>query len=126
MLGFVGTANDVTDQKRGLSRTDTLLREVSHRSKNMLALILAMARLTARDAVDVKSHLKEFALRVAGLSASQDLIVAAVHCTPEKMAFIVRHTSGIVCTPMTSMPGLSAFAASAMPAIRPPPPMAAR
>ncbi|MGG6896592.1 MULTISPECIES: 3,4-dihydroxy-2-butanone-4-phosphate synthase [Rhizobium] len=29
-----------------------------------------------------------------------DLIVAAVHCTPDKMAFIVRHTSGIVCTPM--------------------------
>ena len=29
-----------------------------------------------------------------------DLIVAAVHCTPEKMGFIVRHTSGIVCTPM--------------------------
>ena len=27
-----------------------------------------------------------------------DLIVAAVHCTAEKMAFIVRHTSGIVCT----------------------------
>lgn len=30
-----------------------------------------------------------------------DLIVAAVHCTGEKMAFIVRHTSGIVCAPMT-------------------------
>lgn len=29
-----------------------------------------------------------------------DLIVAAVHCTPEKMAFIIRHTSGIVCAPM--------------------------
>ncbi len=29
-----------------------------------------------------------------------DLIVAAVHCTAEKMAFIVRHTSGIVCAPM--------------------------
>jgi 3,4-dihydroxy 2-butanone 4-phosphate synthase/GTP cyclohydrolase II len=29
-----------------------------------------------------------------------DLIVAAVHCTPEKMAFIVRHASGIVCAPM--------------------------
>jgi 3,4-dihydroxy 2-butanone 4-phosphate synthase/GTP cyclohydrolase II len=29
-----------------------------------------------------------------------DLIISAVHCTPEKMAFIVRHTSGIVCTPM--------------------------
>ncbi|WP_412057678.1 3,4-dihydroxy-2-butanone-4-phosphate synthase [Bartonella sp. DGB2] len=29
-----------------------------------------------------------------------DLIVAAVHCTSEKMAFIVRYTSGIVCAPM--------------------------
>ncbi|HET9535811.1 MAG TPA: 3,4-dihydroxy-2-butanone-4-phosphate synthase [Mesorhizobium sp.] len=29
-----------------------------------------------------------------------DLIIAAVHCTPEKMAFIVRYTSGIVCAPM--------------------------
>ncbi len=30
-----------------------------------------------------------------------DLIVAASHATTEKMAFIVRHTSGIVCAPMT-------------------------
>ncbi|MDZ7824359.1 MAG: 3,4-dihydroxy-2-butanone-4-phosphate synthase [Ahrensia sp.] len=31
-----------------------------------------------------------------------DLIVAAVHCTPEMMAMMVRHTSGIVCAPMTA------------------------
>ena len=31
-----------------------------------------------------------------------DLIVAASHCTAEKMAFIIRHTSGIVCAPLTS------------------------
>ena len=30
-----------------------------------------------------------------------DLIVAATHCTPEHMAMIIRHTSGIVCAPMT-------------------------
>jgi 3,4-dihydroxy 2-butanone 4-phosphate synthase/GTP cyclohydrolase II len=29
-----------------------------------------------------------------------DLIVAAVHATPEKIAFIVRHTAGIVCAPL--------------------------
>ena len=29
-----------------------------------------------------------------------DLIIAAAHATPEKMAFIIRHTSGIVCTPL--------------------------
>src|SRR5919205_2542201 len=31
-----------------------------------------------------------------------DLIVAASLCTAEKMAFIIRHTSGIVCAPLTS------------------------
>ncbi len=30
-----------------------------------------------------------------------DLIVSAQFCTPEKMAFIVRHTSGIVCAPIS-------------------------
>ena len=30
-----------------------------------------------------------------------DLIVAAVHATPEKLAFIIRNTSGIVCAPLT-------------------------
>src|SRR6201994_4543858 len=31
-----------------------------------------------------------------------DLFVAAAMCTPEKMAFIIRHTSGIVCAPLSS------------------------
>ncbi|WP_292529172.1 3,4-dihydroxy-2-butanone-4-phosphate synthase [Methylocystis sp.] len=30
-----------------------------------------------------------------------DLVIAASLCTPEKMAFIIRHTSGIVCAPLT-------------------------
>jgi 3,4-dihydroxy 2-butanone 4-phosphate synthase/GTP cyclohydrolase II len=30
-----------------------------------------------------------------------DLIIAAVHATPEKIAFIIRHTAGIVCAPIT-------------------------
>ena len=31
-----------------------------------------------------------------------DLIMAAAKATPEKMAFMIRHTSGIICVPMTS------------------------
>lgn len=30
-----------------------------------------------------------------------DLVIAASLCTPEQMAFIIRHTSGIVCAPLT-------------------------
>src|SRR3954467_3662812 len=31
-----------------------------------------------------------------------DLFVAASLCTPEKMAFMIRHTSGIVCAPLAA------------------------
>jgi len=31
-----------------------------------------------------------------------DLFIAASLCTPEKMAFIIRHTSGIVCAPLSA------------------------
>jgi len=31
-----------------------------------------------------------------------DLILAAVHATPKKMAFIIRNTAGIVCAPLTT------------------------
>src|SRR6202167_4160341 len=31
-----------------------------------------------------------------------DLFVAAAMCTPENMAFIIRHTSGIVCAPLSA------------------------
>lgn len=74
---IIGVMYDITNDKTRSEHTGTLLREVSHRSKNMLALILAMARLTARGAADVHAHLREFSLRIAGLSASQDLIVDA-------------------------------------------------
>ena len=30
-----------------------------------------------------------------------DLILAAEHATPDKLAFVIRHTSGIVCAPVT-------------------------
>src|ERR671926_1753976 len=31
-----------------------------------------------------------------------DLFIAASQCTPQQMAFLVRHTSGIVCAPLTT------------------------
>lgn len=33
--------------------------------------------------------------------AEGDLVMSAAHCTPEKMAFIIRNTCGIVCAPLS-------------------------
>lgn len=51
-----------------------LLREVQHRSKNMLAVVLAMARRTT--ASDIASFRDVFQARVGGLAASLDLLVS--------------------------------------------------
>lgn len=52
-----------------------LLHEVSHRSKNMLALVQAIARQTA--AASPGEFLDRFFLRIQALAAGQDLIVKA-------------------------------------------------
>ena len=74
---FVGVNFDITEEREHAARTRALLREVSHRSKNLLAVILAIGRLTARDAPTVKAYERALTLRVGALAASQDLIVAS-------------------------------------------------
>ena len=74
---FVGVNFDISDEKEAAARTRSLLREVSHRSKNLLAVIMAIGRLTARDAPSVKAYERALTLRVGALAASQDLIVAS-------------------------------------------------
>jgi two-component sensor histidine kinase len=51
------------------------MREVNHRSKNMLALVHSIARQTA--ASDSRSFLSEFEQRILALSASHDLLISS-------------------------------------------------
>ncbi|TDV57525.1 3,4-dihydroxy-2-butanone-4-phosphate synthase [Actinophytocola oryzae] len=53
------------------------------------------------DALDAVAH-GEFVVVVdaADRENEADLVLAATHMTPEKMAFLLRHCSGIVCVPM--------------------------
>jgi 3,4-dihydroxy 2-butanone 4-phosphate synthase / GTP cyclohydrolase II len=53
------------------------------------------------DALDAVAH-GEFVIVVdaAERENEADLVLAAKHMTPEKMAFLLRHCSGIVCVPM--------------------------
>ncbi len=52
-----------------------LLRELTHRSKNLLAVIQAMARQTARHAGSIDAFLAQFGARLQALAASHDLLV---------------------------------------------------
>ena len=72
-LYFTGIIRDVTQRKRREEKIGVLLREVNHRSKNMLSLVQAIASQTAaRDPVEFVRHFSE---RIRALAASQDLLV---------------------------------------------------
>jgi PAS domain S-box-containing protein len=68
-----GVMIDTTDRKRDEEHVKLLLREVNHRTKNMLALVLAIARQTLT--TKPEDFLARFGERVQALSASQDLLV---------------------------------------------------
>lgn len=64
--------SDVTGRKRDEEHTQLLMRELSHRSKNMLGVVQAMARQTAASGAD--DFVERFTNRVQALAASQDLL----------------------------------------------------
>ncbi|MCD2472577.1 histidine kinase [Jiella sp. MQZ9-1] len=75
--GIIGTSFDITDQKRREETLKTLLRELSHRSKNLLAIIQSLASQTARHSLTVPEFLVRFRGRIQSLSSSQDIVTDA-------------------------------------------------
>jgi two-component sensor histidine kinase len=75
IIGLTCASVDVTERKEGEAHLRLLLRELTHRSKNLLAVIQAMARQTARHAGSIDAFLRQFGNRLQALAASHDLLV---------------------------------------------------
>ncbi len=73
--GITAAAVDITARKLGEAHLRELMRELTHRSKNLLAVIQAMARQTARHTVTPDAFLEQFSARLQALSAAHDLLV---------------------------------------------------
>ncbi|HYF06776.1 MAG TPA: HWE histidine kinase domain-containing protein [Acetobacteraceae bacterium] len=74
VVRWIGTATDVDAHKRREDQTHFLLREVNHRSKNLLAVAQAMTRQTAMDE-SPDAIAETLCGRFAALAASQDLML---------------------------------------------------
>jgi two-component sensor histidine kinase/CheY-like chemotaxis protein/heme exporter protein D len=73
LLRIYGVLRNITAQKEHEHHLLMLLREVNHRSKNLLAVVQAIARRTA--ASDRNDFLDRFNERIQALSANQDLLI---------------------------------------------------
>lgn len=72
---LIHVIRDVTERKAAQEHQDFLLHELSHRSKNQLAVISAMTRQTARGAASVEDFRSVFEQRLHGLAVSIDMLV---------------------------------------------------
>lgn len=75
--GVVTTMVETTEQKRREQTLKTLLREVSHRSKNLLAIIQSIATQTGRYSDTLGDFLTRFRGRLHSLASSQDLVTSS-------------------------------------------------
>jgi PAS domain S-box-containing protein len=71
--GLISTIQDISQRRQNEERLNFLMGEVAHRSKNMLAIVRAMARQIAHNATSVQDFQKALDLRIAGMGESYDL-----------------------------------------------------
>lgn len=72
---LIPSGTDITERKRREEHIHVLMREITHRSKNLLAVIQAMARQTRLGSRTVGEFEKRFSARLQALAASHDLLV---------------------------------------------------
>lgn len=75
----LGSAVDITELKRREEGNFWLMRELSHRSKNLLAIVQAMSRQTARTAASTADFHERFTARLRALAAAHDVLVKAAY-----------------------------------------------
>lgn len=72
--GILGIVLDVTEARSRDLAMSALLREVSHRSKNLLAIVQSVAMQTAHHSTTIQDFLDKFRGRLHALSSTQDLV----------------------------------------------------
>ncbi len=72
---MVSIVADVTERKAAEDHVQFLMHELSHRSKNLLAVIQSIARRTARTTATMEEFENRFGQRLQGIAASHDVLV---------------------------------------------------
>ncbi|WP_146604598.1 HWE histidine kinase domain-containing protein, partial [Rhodoplanes roseus] len=75
LVGISVIAHDISSRKRNEAHIEFVMRELSHRTKNLITVIIAMARRTARQSDSFGDFEEKFTGRLHGLARSHDLLV---------------------------------------------------
>jgi len=74
---LIGVVQDITGRKQQDEQRESLLAELDHRIKNLLAVVQSVASQSARKSSSLDVFLKTFAARLKSMSSAHDLLSAA-------------------------------------------------
>jgi PAS domain S-box-containing protein len=74
IIGLIQRTQDITEQHKLEQRNEAIGFELSHRVKNVMAVVSSVARITGRNARDVPSFVKSFTARLNAMSRTNDLL----------------------------------------------------
>ena len=94
---LVHVVADITDRKNAEEHIHQLLRELTHRGKNLLAVIQAIASQTGRRSDTIEEFQESFTKRLQGLAASHDLLVTQ-NWKGASLADLLRDQLGVFAT----------------------------
>jgi two-component sensor histidine kinase len=103
ICGAVTTAVETTAQKQREQTLQVLLREVSHRSRNLLAIIQGIANQTGRYSSTVEGFLTRFLGRLQSLASSQDLVTSSNWRGADLRDLILGQATRYVSVPQKSL-----------------------
>ena len=72
---LISVVGDITQRKTAEQHVTFLMGEISHRSKNLIAVIQAIASRTMRSATSMKDFETRFRHRLNGIAASNDILI---------------------------------------------------
>jgi PAS domain S-box-containing protein len=73
----IGVVQDITERKAEEEQRESLVAELDHRIKNLLAVVQSVAAQSARKSASLDVFLKTFAARLKSMSSAHDLLSAA-------------------------------------------------
>jgi two-component sensor histidine kinase len=71
----VKTVTDITARKHSEQSVKLISRELAHRAKNLMTVVLGIATQTARTTISQDEFLRSFSRRIEGLGRSHDLLI---------------------------------------------------
>ncbi|SMF57499.1 Two-component sensor histidine kinase, contains HisKA and HATPase domains [Tistlia consotensis] len=75
ITGIACVAIDITEEKAVENQLRIVLRELTHRTKNILMIVQAIARQTARNIESPAEFIKRFSARLSALAGAHDILV---------------------------------------------------